>query len=358
MLSTNESLQINWTLGGVIAWVLFRNLEYAQAYSEEAKTAAYLAIYGAMPRNKGDERTPPQMSFKDACRSILRELEKGTLASTGTRRELMPREEIPARDWINNEFSFDPDKATILKEDSSFGRTSWGDLRFPVEQTLKLWSANESQATLEEMLSPTIPDKQNTYIEQGQLFLTQFEGRISTFKYRLGHKYIRYLLNHPYKETEYLDLYLIINPPPPSEKSHLDFDDDMGARVANRSIDTTTNETIGNYKAQIKNLKERLENAKLLGESEKADKLQDDINALTNEIAKSVDKNGRPRKSGGDLTKIRDSIRRAIDRTIDEISKTDKKLAEHLKTSILREGALIYRPSVETNWIINLPPKK
>lgn len=355
MLVNHESLQINWTLGGVIAWVLFRNLEYAQSYSEEGKTAMYLAIYGAMPSNKGEEKTPSQMPFKDACKSILRELEKGTLASTGTRRELMPREDIPARDWINNEFSFDPDKATILKEDGSFGRTNWGELRFPVEQILKLWSANESQASFEEIISSNTYNLQNKYLEQGQLFLTQFEGCISTFKCRLGHKYIRYLLSRPYKEAEYQELYFIINPPPPSEKSQMGFDDDLGIGLANKSIDTTTNETLKNYKEQIKNLEERLENAKLLGESKKADKLQGDIDALTNEIVKSVDKNGRPRKTGGDLTKISDSIRKAIDRTIDEISYADKKLADHLRTSILREGALIYRPSVETDWIINPP---
>lgn len=344
MLSTNESLQINWTLGGVIAWVLFRNLEYAQAYSEETKTAAYLAIYGAMPSNKGDERTPPQMSFKDACRSILRELEKGTLASTGTRRELMPREEIPARDWINNEFSFDPDKATILKEDSSFGRTSWGALRFPVQSVLALWPSHESPNQI------TTTSQSEKFSRLGNVWHLIFNGQAAYIGHAKGFLYIQHLLINPYQEfsIEEIEAHLFPGKISASNVEYLNEQD--GFSTSEIGLDSSDRKTKAAIDNEIENLLIEIESAKEKGLLEEQEKLEGQLTYFTNYLSANFNIKGKPRKTSDQSEKLRKSIKNSISRAISKIQLQLPDLANYLSANLSTGKNLAFKPPQPTNW--------
>jgi hypothetical protein len=101
MKADSNTVDVFWTLGGVLAWVMFRDLKYAQEFSEEGKLAAVLGVLGALPRMHGEEKTRPIMSFARAQSEVLIELQKGDFKSTGMRHQSPIREDIPALEWVN-----------------------------------------------------------------------------------------------------------------------------------------------------------------------------------------------------------------------------------------------------------------
>lgn len=67
----SNTVDVFWTLGGVLAWVMFRDLKYAQEFSEEGNSAAVLGVLGALPRMHGEEKTRHAISESYSRRHTL-----------------------------------------------------------------------------------------------------------------------------------------------------------------------------------------------------------------------------------------------------------------------------------------------
>ena len=73
---TQIQVDVYWTLGGLMAWVMFRDLKYAQELAEENKSAAVLGVLGALPRQHGDAKNQTKDVIFTLEKEILSQLRK------------------------------------------------------------------------------------------------------------------------------------------------------------------------------------------------------------------------------------------------------------------------------------------
>lgn len=108
-------------------------------------------------------------------------------------------------------------------------------------------------------------------------------------------------------------------------------------------------EAISNYRKKLDGLKEQIEQAKELGNTEEAARLAQEEHTLTKEIAGKV-YHGKGRRKGA-LEKARQAVSIAIERALLAIKKVDPSLWSHLDTAIRRGVILIYRPDQDIRWV-------
>ncbi|MEK7270552.1 MAG: 7-cyano-7-deazaguanine synthase [Planctomycetota bacterium] len=156
------------------------------------------------------------------------------------------------------------------------------------------------------------------FVRKGQPWIVKFAG---------GQDFI--LL--PSKGTAYLDILI-------SGSGTTFSAADLAYRVAkapqkyalNEAIDATSPETLGIYRARYRDLEEDLEEARKNSDLAAEQRTQNEMDQLKEQIKKDTGLGGRIRKIGDDRERVRKRVCIAIRRTLDEIAKYDKRLAEHL----------------------------
>jgi non-specific serine/threonine protein kinase len=76
-----------------------------------------------------------------------------------------------------------------------------------------------------------------------------------------------------------------------------------------------------------------LDEAKELNQPERAEQLEDEIEALTKELARAIGLGGRDRRAGASSERARLSVRRAIQAAVDGIAEHDRRLGHLLATA-------------------------
>jgi hypothetical protein len=110
-------------------------------------------------------------------------------------------------------------------------------------------------------------------------------------------------------------------------------------------------EAVNSYKLRLHGLKERIETAEELGDTESAGRLKEEQYTLTQEIARSVGYGGKLRTEGP-TKRTRQAVSNAINRALSAIKLAHQPLWKHLGSAIQRGEFLAYRPDQKIRWLI------
>ena len=184
----------------------------------------------------------------------------------------------------------------------------------------------------------------NVFCRKGQVWIVRYAG---------GEEFI--LL--PSKGAAYLQI-LLSNPGTSFSVINLVY---QVAKQPNKYIlgnagDSIDHDALAAYRARYKELKEQLEEAQKLKDQGMASiidegGIREEMDSLLEEINRNKGLGNRLRKASDDRDRVRKSFRAAIRRVVDEITKYDKRLANHLKPPFLRCGwHPCYDPQEDIQW--------
>ena len=355
---TQIQVDVYWTLGGLMAWVMFRDLKYAQEFTEENKSAAVLGVLGALPRQHDDAKTKPTMSFSQAQKEILSQLRKGYLTSSGMRSKHAFREEIPSLEWINNVFSLMPDAARISPEFGYSPHPTWVHLRFSSSQAIGIWPVKSAPA----LLTPSI-DIQYMFARHGSKWFLAFAGESVWVDHRVGMTYLQHLLRNPNEEFWALGLAQLTSKPgvelftpdilevdgssfdhvTPNLKSPLPLLDKLG---------------IASMYQRLAQLKECLARAEEFGIPEEVAAAQDELDGFFVEFNKATNHKGQSRNFSGAAENARISVSKALKRAKTDIETGLPDLYEHLESAVTIGHQCVYAPREKLNWVFLLESNK
>lgn len=110
-------------------------------------------------------------------------------------------------------------------------------------------------------------------------------------------------------------------------------------------------EAMAAYRARYEELEEELETARSLDDADGQARVREEMDVLAEHIKRDSALGGRLRKESDVRDRVRKAVRAAIRRTVGEIRKYDKRLADHLKSPILKCGwNPCYGPNEEIEW--------
>jgi hypothetical protein len=104
------------------------------------------------------------------------------------------------------------------------------------------------------------------------------------------------------------------------------------------------------YRARILVLPEEIEAARSRGMLAKANELADEQTQLLTILKASVDVHGRPRRMSRKSNRDRDSVSKAIQRSMETIGVAIPEFHEHLESSLKLGAYCVYSPKTPTNW--------
>lgn len=181
--------------------------------------------------------------------------------------------------------------------------------------------------------------KDYTFQKKGPAWIVRFaSGKDFILLPSKGAAYLHILLSNPRTDFSVIDLVFQVAKKP----------NDFQLGNAGAGSDT---DALSAYRAQYKNLKSNLEEAKKNDDLGWQEKIREEMEWLVKQIKRDQGLGGRLRKEADDRDRVRKSFRAAIRRAVDEIAKNDKALAEHLKSPRIKCGwNPCYDPYVDIEW--------
>ncbi len=196
------------------------------------------------------------------------------------------------------------------------------------------------------------PIENGIFVLTGEFWTIGYGGVNCTLKNTLGLSYLQRLLQHPGEEFHALDL--LAGPGMPAsqeaDEARLRGDNeltrgrpsDLGAMLDPRAKQE--------YRREIAELTEELEELKERGAHERAEKVADEIDEINRALLSSVGLGGRDRKTGAASEKARINVTRHLRTAIERIAEHHDALAKLLGESIRTGSYCCYLPKLRFDW--------
>jgi tetratricopeptide (TPR) repeat protein len=194
--------------------------------------------------------------------------------------------------------------------------------------------------------------------KEGEYWAVGFGGNSFRLKDTKGLGYLAHLLRHPGTEFHVLDLAGGIagqrddDEAGRSEQRLPRRDEDLekagihigGLGDAGEMLDEQSKSA---YRRRLSDLREQLEEAKELGDVERAEQAEQEIEALTRELSRAVGLGGRNRRAMSASERARQSISKTIKSVLERIEQSDTKLADIFARCIKTGNFCSYQPDPE-----------
>jgi hypothetical protein len=106
---------------------------------------------------------------------------------------------------------------------------------------------------------------------------------------------------------------------------------------------------MADYRSRAESLQTEIQDARQFNDAGRVQLLQDEMEALAEQITSATGLGGRRRSIGDSLDRARKAVSMAIVRTIAQIRKADLVLGDHLDKHVVRGAFLSYRGDA-TPW--------
>jgi tetratricopeptide (TPR) repeat protein len=190
--------------------------------------------------------------------------------------------------------------------------------------------------------------------KEGEFWTVGFGGKAFRLKHTKGLGYLAHLLRHPAAEVHVLDLAGGI-------AGERDEETGQSARGLPRrdedlekaGIHITSLGDAGEmldeqakvaYRRRLSELREELEEAKGLGNVERAERTEEEIDALTKELSRAVGLGGRSRKAASASERARQSITKTIKAVLERIAQSDTALGDLFARCVKTGNFCSYQP--------------
>jgi pimeloyl-ACP methyl ester carboxylesterase len=192
----------------------------------------------------------------------------------------------------------------------------------------------------------------NMFRNEGEYWTVSYEGRVSRFKDSKGLRYLAHLLRHPYSEFRATALARVSR----RSESVVEAGDigECPSEVLGDAGEVLDVQAKASYRQRIKDLTEELKEAKRTGNEKRGLKLDEEIEALSTELARAVGLRGRDRRAASSTERARVNVTRTIRIAIGRIKEHDSHLATYLDKTIRTGTFCSYQPDPERHVFWNL----
>lgn len=221
---------------------------------------------------------------------------------------------------------------------------------------------------LADFLDKVLPAAKDQYElqKEGKTWRAVYRGEPKSLPDSKGMAYLAVLLSAPNKEIHCTQLYSGLSGPdsssvPGTEPGLLVHDgiaaEDEDQRQHKRGkrvhVDAVQDdEGVAMYKRRLDKIKEEIEEARELGETEKAASLVQEEHAITQGLARSLGYGGQPRREGP-TKRARQAISKAIKAAMKAIKAAHPALHQHLDPAIQVGEFLRYRADNGIRWVVS-----
>ena len=201
----------------------------------------------------------------------------------------------------------------------------------------------------------------NVFRNEGDFWTVSYDGRTYRLKDSKGMRYLALLLAHPYREFHATALAA------GSERKELAVGDSQYASSSRGAgVDQFLSDGLGDageildvqakaaYRRRIKDLTEELEKAKRIGDEKRGLRVDEELEALSAELARAVGLGGRDRRAASIAERARVNVTRTIRISIGRIKEHHTGLAKFLDTAIHTGTFCSYQPDPERHIFWNL----
>src|SRR5216683_188732 len=199
------------------------------------------------------------------------------------------------------------------------------------------------------------PGKQGVFRREGEYWTVGYVGNAFRLKDTRGLGYVAHLLRHPAVEFHVLDLFGGIASRREEDESNRSVQrlprgaEDLesagihitGLGDAGEMLDDQAKAA---YRRRLSELREELEGAKELGNVERAEQAEREIDALTRELSRAVGLGGRNRRAASASERARQTITKTIKAVVERIAQSDATLAALLSRCIKTGTFCSYQP--------------
>ncbi|MDQ3940972.1 MAG: hypothetical protein M3238_06465, partial [Actinomycetota bacterium] len=186
---------------------------------------------------------------------------------------------------------------------------------------------------------------------EGEYWTISYQGTTSRLRDSKGLRFIGHLLRHPGEEIHVLDLIVQVEGSPVQ----------VGTAPAGESLESAGLGDAGNvldatakaaYKRRLQDLQEELDEAEAYNDPERVARLQDEKDALIQQLAGAVGLGGRDRKAASTAERARVSVTKTIKDALKKISDNDAELGSHLGQALRTGTYCSYTPDprVPIDW--------
>jgi hypothetical protein len=172
------------------------------------------------------------------------------------------------------------------------------------------------------------PAAVNSFRREGDYWSIVFEERTVRVRDLKGMRYLARLLAHPGREFHVLDLVAAENGVAPVG--------DAGEMLDARAKDA--------YRRRLAEIEEDIEQARALGDAERAAQADAEHDFLVRELSRAVGLGGRDRRAASASERARVGVTRAVRKAIGQIGEHHPRLGEHLDRAIRTGTSCAYLP--------------
>ncbi len=173
----------------------------------------------------------------------------------------------------------------------------------------------------------------------GDYWTVRFNGEFTTIKDAIGPSYVAQLLARPHRKIFAPDLLEAVT-------------GQVGIGKVGSAGEQTDNQTLDEVKKKYLNIQAELEKAERNNDLAAQERLQRELDSLTDYLKTVKGFNGRTRKASDDADKIRRAMTQAIGRVLDSLGAEGKlpAAAQHLRNAIKTGLFMSYEPEEELHW--------
>jgi hypothetical protein len=175
----------------------------------------------------------------------------------------------------------------------------------------------------------------------GDYWTVRFNGEFTTIKDAIGSSYIAQLLARPHQKIFAPELLEAVT-------------GQVGIGKAGSAGAQADKQTLEQVKQKYLNAQAELEEAERNNDLAAQERLQHELDGLTNYLKTVKGFNGRTREASDDADKIRRAMSQAIGRVINSLAANDKipAAAQHLRNAIKTGLFMSYEPEEELHWTL------
>ena len=198
----------------------------------------------------------------------------------------------------------------------------------------------------------------NVFQKTGQFWTISYEGHTFRLKDSKGLQYLAFLLSHPGEEFHALRLLSEVDGKAlthghDTEMSERQFlDEGLSISSLGDAGPISDDQAWKAYKRRLEELRAELEEAQEFNDYERAERVEEEIEALTKELSAAYGLGGRARKLADPGEKARKTISKAVGRALEHIKANDENLWRHLQNALSLGLFPAYKPHPPVKWVI------
>jgi hypothetical protein len=174
----------------------------------------------------------------------------------------------------------------------------------------------------------------NVLAREGEYWTVVFGGRVSRVRHAKGLQYLDQLLRHPGEEFHALSLVAAVEPPGTRGTPSSPSPDGLTVATLGDAGPVLDAKAVDAYRQRFRDLQEELADAEKCSDPVRMQRAQDELDALTEQLAGGLGLGGRHRRAGSAAERARLAVTKAIRSAIRRLEQADPALGSHLEHSI------------------------